>query len=58
MGNLSEHMKLHSGDKPFKCKECQKKFSCKSGLTKHTITHTANHFNVMNVEDVSQQRAA
>ncbi|XP_035999518.1 zinc finger protein 69 homolog [Fundulus heteroclitus] len=37
---LTEHMRIHRGDKPFSCVTCGKKFSYKAGLRQHTRTHT------------------
>lgn len=37
---LSNHMKIHTGDKYFSCETCGKDFSCSSNLNQHMLTHT------------------
>jgi uncharacterized Zn-finger protein len=37
---LRRHLKIHTGEKDFKCSECERAFGEKSTLKRHLLTHT------------------
>ncbi|XP_026580177.1 zinc finger protein 79-like [Pseudonaja textilis] len=37
---LVQHQRIHTGDKPFKCPDCERSFSQNSTLVQHQRTHT------------------
>jgi KRAB domain-containing zinc finger protein len=40
MTELTEHHRFHSGEWPYKCRECGKSFKGRSGLTKYQRVHS------------------
>uniref|UniRef100_A0A4W6CCY9 C2H2-type domain-containing protein n=1 Tax=Lates calcarifer TaxID=8187 RepID=A0A4W6CCY9_LATCA len=43
-GSLRNHMKIHNGEKPYPCTECNLSFSQKPELHRHMFSHTGGGF--------------
>ena len=40
--NFKQHLKIHTGEKPFVCKICSRSFRQKAHMVKHITTHRTN----------------
>ncbi|CAI9737562.1 finger Xfin-like [Octopus vulgaris] len=43
MSNLNQHTRVHTGERPFFCKWCSRRFSRKNNLVSHMRTHAAEN---------------
>merc|ERR1711997_949010 len=41
--NFKQHLKIHTGEKPFVCNICNRSFRQKAHMVKHVTTHTHKH---------------
>ena len=41
VGHLNNHEKIHTGEEPFRCTECDKSYSRFDALKSHKLVHTS-----------------
>ncbi|XP_043942891.1 zinc finger protein 431-like [Protopterus annectens] len=55
---LQRHNAIHAAEKPYKCSQCSKGFTCLSSLRRHNAVHTGeNRINVLSVVSVLHSSA-